>query len=71
MKNRLLLVAIAILSTFNVFAGGKVIESIEFKGAILNYPVKYTVYLPDWVTLSEQLKLKYIKLNMTLSTTAN
>jgi enterochelin esterase-like enzyme len=32
---------------FSVFAGGKVIESIEMKSNLMQYPVKYSVYLPE------------------------
>lgn len=47
MKTRLLLIITLFFSAVNGFAGGRVIESLEFKGKILNYPEKYSVYLPE------------------------
>ena len=35
------------MMAINVFAGGKVIESLEMKSKILSCPVKYSIYLPE------------------------
>lgn len=47
MKNRFLILIALFFTAIYGFASGKVIESLEFKGKILNYPEKYTVYLPE------------------------
>lgn len=47
MKTRFLILIALFFTVINGFAGGKVIESLEFKGEILNYPEKYSVYLPE------------------------
>ncbi|MDP4238118.1 MAG: alpha/beta hydrolase family protein [Bacteroidota bacterium] len=47
MKKKFFYIAALIMMAINLFAGGKVIESMEMKSKILNYPVKYSVYLPE------------------------
>lgn len=55
MKPKLLFcIALFVFTTINNFAGGRVIESLEFKGSILNYPVKYSVYLPEDYNTSQR-----------------
>ena len=47
MKYKLGIVILFFLIVSKAFAGGKVLESIEFKSKILSYPVRYSVYLPE------------------------
>ena len=44
-KSFVILVCLTLISS--VFAVGKVIESIEMKSSLMEYPVKYSVYLPE------------------------
>ena len=47
MKKRVYYIVLLIMLAMNVFAGGKVIESLDIKSKILNCSVKYSVYLPE------------------------
>lgn len=47
MKTKLIYIIILVFTTVNVFAGGKILESLELKVSISNDPVKYSVYLPE------------------------
>lgn len=54
MKAKFVIISIIIFVVVNAFAGGKVIESLEFNSKILGYTVKYSVYLPDDYDISKR-----------------
>ncbi|MDD4991837.1 MAG: alpha/beta hydrolase family protein [Paludibacter sp.] len=61
MRNRILIVLTFVIAAWSVTASAKVIESVEIKSNILNYPVKYSVYLPaDYDTSLRSYPVVYL-----------
>jgi len=52
---KLFLIAFSVLCSLSIFAQtGKVFESLEFKSNLVDYPVKYSVYLPPDYEISNR-----------------